>query len=91
MEDYLNQIKIQRIAAWGTDIDEEKLAEMINRKIRVEKVAIKDASVAHRHTAYFQQVVGSCGEECRVDVVVSGDMLLRQDRGAGCDAAHQWQ
>ena len=45
MEDYLNQIKIQRIAAWGTDIDEEKLAEMINRKIRVEKVAIKDVKM----------------------------------------------
>ena len=45
MEDYLNQIKIQRIAAWGTDIDQEKLAEMINRKIRVEKVAIKDVKM----------------------------------------------
>jgi amidophosphoribosyltransferase len=45
MEDYLNQIKIQRIAAWGTDIGEEKLAEMINRKIRVEKVAIKDVKM----------------------------------------------
>jgi amidophosphoribosyltransferase len=45
MEDYLNQIKIQRIAAWGTDIDADKLAEMINRKIRVEKVAIKDVKM----------------------------------------------
>ena len=45
MEDYLNQIKIQRIAAWGSDIDAEKLAEMINRKIRVEKVAIKDVKM----------------------------------------------
>ena len=45
MEDFLNQIKIQRIAAWGSEIDAEKLAEMINRKIRVEKVAIKDVKM----------------------------------------------
>jgi amidophosphoribosyltransferase len=45
MEDYLNQIKIQRIAAWGTDVDAEKLTEMITRKIRVEKVAIKDVKM----------------------------------------------
>lgn len=45
MEDYLNKIKIQRIMAWGKDFDEEKLAEMINRRIRVEKVAIKDVKL----------------------------------------------
>lgn len=45
MEDYLNQIKYQRIASWGNDIDPEKLEEMINRKIRVEKVAIKDVKM----------------------------------------------
>jgi len=45
MEDYLNKIKIQRIMAWGKDFDEEKLSEMINRRIRVEKVAIKDVKL----------------------------------------------
>jgi amidophosphoribosyltransferase len=45
MEDFLNQIKIQRIMAWGKDFDEEKLAEMVNRKIRVEKIAIKDVKM----------------------------------------------
>ncbi len=45
MEDYLNKIKIQRIMAWGKDFDEEKLSEMINRRIRVEKVAIKDVKM----------------------------------------------
>ncbi len=45
MEDYLNQIKFQRISAWGNEIDPEKLEEMINRKIRVEKVAIKDVKM----------------------------------------------
>jgi amidophosphoribosyltransferase len=45
MEDFLNKIKIQRIMQWGNDFDEEKLAEMINRRIRVEKVAIKDVKM----------------------------------------------
>jgi amidophosphoribosyltransferase len=45
MEDYLNRIKVQRILAWGKDFDEEKLSEMINRRIRVEKIAIKDVKM----------------------------------------------
>ena len=44
-EDYLNKIKIERILSWGKDYDEEKLAEMINRRIRVEKIAIKDVKL----------------------------------------------
>ncbi|MGB8190692.1 MAG: amidophosphoribosyltransferase [Chitinophagaceae bacterium] len=45
MEDYLNKIKIQKILSWGNDVSEEKLSEMINRRIRVEKVAIKDVKM----------------------------------------------
>jgi len=45
MEDYLNQIKVKRILSWGSDFDEEKLQEMINRKIRQEKIAIKDVKI----------------------------------------------
>lgn len=45
MEDYLNKIKIDRILSWGKDFDEEKLSEMINRKIRIEKIAIKDVKM----------------------------------------------
>lgn len=45
MEDYLNKIKIERIQSWGHDFDEEKLSEMINRRIRVEKIAIKDVKM----------------------------------------------
>ena len=45
MEGYLNQIKIQRILSWGPDVTEEKLQEMINRKIRQEKIAIKDVKL----------------------------------------------
>ncbi len=45
MEDYLNKIKIERIMSWGNDISPEKLSEMINRKIRIEKIAIKDVKM----------------------------------------------
>lgn len=45
MEDYMNRIKVQRILSWGNDFDEEKLTEMINRKIRMEKIAIKDVKM----------------------------------------------
>lgn len=45
MDDYLKKIKIQRILSWGNDVSEEKLAEMINRKVRVEKIAIKDVKM----------------------------------------------
>lgn len=44
-EDYLNKIKIERILSWGKDFDEEKLSEMVNRKIRLEKIAIKDVKL----------------------------------------------
>jgi len=45
MEHFLNKIKLQRILSWNKDYDEEKMAEMINRKIRVEKIAIKDVKM----------------------------------------------
>jgi amidophosphoribosyltransferase len=45
MEDYLNQIKVQRILSWGNDVNPDKLNEMINRKIRQEKIAIKDVKL----------------------------------------------
>ncbi len=45
MEDYLNRIKIERILSWNKDFDAEKLSEMVNRRIRVEKIAIKDVKM----------------------------------------------
>ena len=45
MEDYLNKIKVERILSWGKDFDEDKLTEMVNRKIRIEKIAIKDVKM----------------------------------------------
>lgn len=44
-EDYLNKIKIEKILSWGKDFDEAKLTAMINRKIRMEKIAIKDVKL----------------------------------------------
>lgn len=45
MEDYLNRIKVERILSWGKDFDEVRLTEMINRRIRIEKIAIKDVKM----------------------------------------------
>ncbi len=44
-ENYLNEIKVERILSWGKDYDEEKLSELIHRKVRVEKIAIKDVKL----------------------------------------------
>ena len=44
-EDYLNKTKVERILSWGKDFDEEKLTAMINRKVRIEKIAIKDVKL----------------------------------------------
>ena len=45
MEDYLNRIKIERILSWNKEYDADKLSEMINRRIRIEKIAIKDVKM----------------------------------------------
>ncbi|MBL7742634.1 MAG: amidophosphoribosyltransferase [Chitinophagaceae bacterium] len=45
MEDYLAKVKIEKILSWGKDYDAEKLSEMINRRIRIEKIAIKDVKM----------------------------------------------
>ncbi len=44
-EDYLNKIKLERILSWGDHIEEDKLSEMISRRIRMEKIAIKDVKM----------------------------------------------
>ncbi|HUR64960.1 MAG TPA: hypothetical protein VMZ03_01300 [Chitinophagaceae bacterium] len=45
MEDYLNKVKIERILSWDKDFDAEKLTEMVQRRIRIEKIAIKDVKM----------------------------------------------
>jgi len=44
-DEYLKKIKVERILSWGNDFNEEKLSEMISRKIRFEKIAIKDVKL----------------------------------------------
>ena len=45
MEDYLNKTKTERILSWGNNIDPDKLREVVNRRIRIEKIAIKDVKM----------------------------------------------
>jgi amidophosphoribosyltransferase len=45
MEAYLNKVKVERILSWGKEYDADKLDEMINRRIRIEKIAIKDVKM----------------------------------------------
>jgi amidophosphoribosyltransferase len=45
LEDYLNKIKVERILSWGKDFDETKLSEMVNRRVRIDKIAIKDVKM----------------------------------------------
>ncbi|CAN5441405.1 amidophosphoribosyltransferase [soil metagenome] len=42
---YLNKRKVEKILSWGNDYDEQKLTELINRTIRIEKIAIKDVKL----------------------------------------------
>jgi amidophosphoribosyltransferase len=44
-EDYLTNIKIERILSWGNNFDADKLTEMVSRKVRIEKIAIKDVKL----------------------------------------------
>ena len=50
-EAYLNKIKIERILSWQKDLPagqagfDEKVSEMVNRRIRIEKIAIKDVKL----------------------------------------------
>ncbi len=45
MGNFLNQIKFERIKSWGKNYTDEQLDEMINRKVRIEKIAIKDVKL----------------------------------------------
>ncbi|MBL7764926.1 MAG: amidophosphoribosyltransferase [Chitinophagaceae bacterium] len=44
-EAYLNEIKLKKIQGWNKEFDEEKLREMIERRVRIEKIAIKDVKM----------------------------------------------
>lgn len=44
-DDYLKKVKIEKILSWGNQIDPEKLTEMMSRRVRIEKIAIKDVKL----------------------------------------------
>jgi amidophosphoribosyltransferase len=44
LEDYLKEIKLQRILA-NRDMSEEAMSELISRRVRIEKIAIKDVKL----------------------------------------------
>lgn len=44
-DDYLTKVKIEKILSWGKEYDESKLTEMVSRKVRIEKIAIKDVKL----------------------------------------------
>ena len=44
-EDYLTQVKKDKILSWNGEIDEGKLTELLTRKVRIEKIAIKDVKL----------------------------------------------
>jgi len=44
-DDYLTKVKIEKILSWGNEIEPEKLTEMVSRKVRIEKIAIKDVKL----------------------------------------------
>ncbi len=43
LEDYLNEIKIDRLTT--RDLDEDAMRELISRRVRIEKIAIKDVKM----------------------------------------------
>lgn len=45
LEDYLNDIKLHRIQEKGKDMNDEELLELISRRVRIEKIAIKDVKM----------------------------------------------
>ncbi len=45
LEDYLNEIKLDRIRTKGKGMTDEEMLELISRRVRIEKIAIKDVKM----------------------------------------------
>jgi amidophosphoribosyltransferase len=45
VEDYLDEVKLKKIKALGTDANDKKLQEILAIRTRIEKIAIKDAKL----------------------------------------------
>ena len=86
MEAYLNKIKVERILSWGKDFTPEKLEEMVNRKIRQEKIAIKDVKLrtfitedANRNemVQHVYDITYGTVRSCQDTLVVIDDSIVR--------------
>lgn len=45
LEDYLNESKLQKIQKRGREMSDEEMLELIGRRVRIEKIAIKDVKM----------------------------------------------
>lgn len=45
MEDYLNEIKLDKIRTRGKEMTDDEMLELISRRVRIEKIAIKDVKM----------------------------------------------
>lgn len=45
LEDYLNEIKLDKIRARGKEMTDDEMLELISRRVRIEKIAIKDVKM----------------------------------------------
>lgn len=45
LEDYMNEVKVKEIMELGSDAGEEKIREILLKRARIEKIAIKDAKL----------------------------------------------
>ncbi|MEO8404496.1 MAG: amidophosphoribosyltransferase [Chitinophagaceae bacterium] len=75
MEDYLSKTKIEKILSWGNNIDPDKLREIINRRIRIEKVAIKDVKMR----TFISEDVGRNEMVQHVYDITYGTVKAKQD------------
>ncbi len=75
------------IESGNDDLAVAHLATAVNRQ----QIAIQNAGVDHRQAAHAQQKIGARRKQAGIDRVTSLDILDRQDRTAGGDAADQWQ
>src|SRR5690606_35537533 len=45
LEDYLNEIKLNRIRTRGKEMTDDEMLDLISRRVRIEKIAIKDVKM----------------------------------------------
>ena len=86
LEDHLNEEKIEQITALGADADPEKIREILLKRARIEKIAIKDAKLRTFITqddsrddlvAHIYDVTYGCVNPKTDNLVVIDDSIVR--------------